>query len=249
MAKSPKFMQSRFDSRCCDCGASINKGETIYYLGRSRAQCQNCAPRVADTDQSHPIDTPKQSGGDNWADALAWQPAPPPGESINGNRQPLHHNARQNRIENRNAELARGDNNVVSITPSKPIPLSDLMPDSKPRYPDNEFNQNDRLEHQSNIDGAEKLEIESAGVVKNGEKQFEVDYREARQRGETTTPLPIDDTVAVIRDLLVAVVNAIDNADREQRAALDKIARDMMAHAGSMPRSRIWVAIADAVNA
>lgn len=181
--KQAKFMQSKFDSACCDCRAPINKGETIYYIGKGRAQCQNCAPRIAEAPAAESKD---------WSSALAWKAAPAPGESITQTAKPAS----------------------VSIPPSNP--------------------------RRSDTRTAEiAAEAKSADVIDLPQPV----------KIERDNPPVMDDSVAIIRDMLVLLVNAIDNANRDQRRALDSLARDMMTNASTIPRSRIWAALADVINA
>lgn len=82
---NPRYMNSKFQSRCCDCDSVINAGERIRYLGRSKAQCSACMPPEVNAPQNANTGVSAANSGDAWADALAWDDATPePGESIGG---------------------------------------------------------------------------------------------------------------------------------------------------------------------
>lgn len=205
-----KFLLSKFNGHCVDCGADINRGELVYWLGKGKGvQCQNCAPRIADSDQPHPV---ADTGGDSWSSALAWQPAPPVGASI-------------------------GNDSKPAATPSQPAA-------EKPA--DNVVAGRFKPERTDDVDT-----LPAAERAKHYAAQYDAYQQRAEhaERVERDQPPKHDDAVAIIRDMLVLLVNAIDRADRDQRAALDSIARDAMANAGSMSRSRIWAALADVINA
>lgn len=71
-------MQSKFDSTCCDCGAKINAGERIRYLGRSKAECHRCMPAENGNAQNA-----NAAASTDWSSALAWDDHDPvPGQSI-----------------------------------------------------------------------------------------------------------------------------------------------------------------------
>jgi hypothetical protein len=75
---NPRYMNSKFDSLCCNCGSHINAGERIRYLGRSKAECRDCMPS----------ETKAAPAANDWASALAWDESEPaPGASIGATQQ------------------------------------------------------------------------------------------------------------------------------------------------------------------
>lgn len=76
---NPRYMNSKFSSTCCDCGNTINAGERIRYLGRSKAECHQCMP--AENSAGRTAD--KSPAPPDWASALQWDDHEPvPGQSI-----------------------------------------------------------------------------------------------------------------------------------------------------------------------
>lgn len=119
--KTPRTMQSKFDSTCCDCGRHIDKGETILYLGRNRAQCDVCML------SGQPISvTPGKpaSNAQAWHDALSWDDSEPvAGDSI-GFTDSTGNNYRDHPVKIPEKPIVCNDSTtvVVQVLPDDDIP-------------------------------------------------------------------------------------------------------------------------------
>ena len=93
--RQPKHMISKFRGVCDTCGRDIETGETIYWKSRGIVDCVDCAPpdgiQPKQPKQAAKPAQPQQPAqsapsSNAWSDALAWNAAPAPGESIKANK-------------------------------------------------------------------------------------------------------------------------------------------------------------------
>jgi len=77
--RQAKYMVSKYNGQCNDCGRPIAAGENIYWKARGVVQCSDCMPS---NDNAPASDTMPNSAAGSWSNALAWNSAPAPGASI-----------------------------------------------------------------------------------------------------------------------------------------------------------------------
>ena len=81
--KPQRYMNSRFDSHCSNCGHGIARGDRILYQGRGRALCMNCAPPEFGSDNAATDANAAPPPGGDWSSMLSWNDTTPkPGDSI-----------------------------------------------------------------------------------------------------------------------------------------------------------------------
>lgn len=233
--RQPRFITSKFDGRCADCGRETRAGERVFWRARGEVECGDCAAfngRDIDSVPAAQPAAPQQSApqpqsGDFHA-ALSWDDTPPArGASI----------AQRNSAPTDSAPLKLGGNmRTVRMDQrescddcGKLAELSHHDATGLALCHDCEAKHDERI--------AEREQVPTAAPV--------VELAAKRIADTVSEPAPeLDATCATVCDLLVTLVNAVDRLDSEQCDALRATALHYANDSASGTRRRTWQAFA-----
>ena len=100
MSRQPRFITSKFDGKCADCGRDTRAGERVYWRARGEVECGDCAafngrdgaPAVV---AAAPV---AQSVGADSDPAMTWDDTPPSAGASIGQRNGTDPHAASNRL-------------------------------------------------------------------------------------------------------------------------------------------------------
>lgn len=89
--KQPRFITSKFDGRCADCGRETRAGERVYWRARGEIECGDCAAfngreNAGAAVQAAPAAQPAAAPSGDFDPALTWDDTPPSAGASIGNR-------------------------------------------------------------------------------------------------------------------------------------------------------------------